>query len=110
MLGNVVENLSLIRSGSNVVVERRGTVFGKQVPRNTAGNLLKVASNYHGYAIYSRTIHKRIFAEILFFVWIKDGECARRGDRAVGKLVFQVRMGCRTSFRDLSRRRLNRFF
>jgi len=73
---NVVENLSLIRSRSNIVVERRGTVFRKQLPRNMAGNLLKVASNYHGYAIYSRTINKRIFGEILFFVWIKDAKYA----------------------------------
>jgi hypothetical protein len=50
---NVVENLSLVRSRSNVVVERWGTVFLRPVP-GTPGMLPKVASNYHGIVCYSR--------------------------------------------------------
>jgi hypothetical protein len=67
-VGNVVENLSLIRSRSNVVVERRGTVSLGQFPehRGCCRKLLQTITELC-------VIQGRFIKEILFFVWINEG-------------------------------------
>jgi hypothetical protein len=98
MLGNVVENLSLIRSDRTLLLNG-GEPFSFTATPEHGGVSVKVASNYHGYVIYSRTIHKRIFGEILFFVWIKDGKYARRENLGGRESGFPAPIGRRSALR-----------
>jgi hypothetical protein len=62
---NVVENLSLIRV-DRTLLSNGGEPFSLgQSPQKAAEIPPKVASKYHGFVIYSRKIHKRIWKESL---------------------------------------------